>query len=135
MMKKSNQWLIYVVALIFMGVGVSCHSRDPNRSVSSSDPGEKAGVGITQGLGGRITAPSGRPISGALIQPRSLDNHGPPIPEIAILTDDDGWYMWPLLPGMYEISVSAEGYQPVTQQVTVKAGRVVNVNLTLERAR
>ena len=131
-MKKFNQWLIYVVALISMGVGISCHGRDPNRPVSSSDPSEKTRAGIAQGVVGRITASNGHPISGAFIQPMSLNNDGPPIPEIAILTDDDGWYQWPLLPGTYEISVSAEGYQSATKQVTIRTERVANVNLTLQ---
>ena len=132
-MKILNRWQIYAMALVFMTVGISCHGGDPNKSVNSNDPGEQSGRGITQGVSGQITVPGGRPVSGALIQPKSLDERGPPIPEIAILTDENGWYKWPLAPGMYEITASAEGYRPTTKQIIVRVGKVVIADLTLER--
>jgi hypothetical protein len=108
---------------------------DQETSVTSSDQDDQT-FSIKEGVVGRVTAPDGSPVKGALIEPRSLDDPSPPIPEIAIHTDKDGRYMWPLFPGTYELSVRPKGYQrpinPIT--VTVTAGQVVIADWTLEPA-
>ncbi len=110
------------------------YGSDPNQSVSSDDPSAKAPFNITEGLMGRIMDIDGYPVRGALIQPQSLDDPSPPIPDIAILSDNDGWYQWRLFPGAYEISVFAERYQTATRRIIIKAGQVINVDLILKPA-
>jgi hypothetical protein len=146
MARMLNQWRVYVVPLALLVLGVcgcgdqgtsvtSTVQSDQDISVTSTVQSEQT-FGIQQGVVGRVTASDGRPVSGAIIQPRSLDDVSPPIPDIAIITDDDGWYTWSLFPGTYELSIVAEGYQgptdPVT--VTVTAGQVLIADITLEPA-
>ncbi len=148
MTRSSNKWPVCIVVLLFLGPwAVFAHAgecgkdsfdsfaarSDPNRPVSSTDPGERRGSGIGEGVSGRVTGPDNRPVEGAFIQPRSLDDPSPPIPEIAILSGDDGRYSWPLLPGDYEITVTARGYAGAAKTTTVKAGQVTPLDFHLER--
>lgn len=86
-----------------------------------------------QGVEGRITDSRGRPIAGALVVPKSLDEPSPPIPEIAIVSDEEGRYAWRLPPGRYQISVSAEGYRGAAKQAVVRPGEVTRVDFVLEQ--
>lgn len=86
-----------------------------------------------QGVEGRITDTQGRPIAGALVVPKSLDEPSPPIPEIAIVSDEQGRYAWRLPPGRYQISVSAEGYRGAVKEAVVGAGQVTRLDFVLER--
>lgn len=120
------------VAFTFMALPVhGCGNQD--RPVGSGKGGEP-GRGIMEGVRGRVMAPDGRPVVGAFIQPKSLDSPSKPIREIAVLTDDEGRYSWPLVPGQYELSASARGYQPAIQSARVSSGQVVTVDFTLMRA-
>jgi hypothetical protein len=87
-----------------------------------------------QGVEGRITDTQGRPVAGALVVPKSLDEPSPPIPEIAIVSDEQGRYAWRLPPGRYEISVSASGYRGAVKEAVVRAGQVTRLDFVLERA-
>ena len=129
-MTQVVQWRCYFTALMLFGLAVfSCGVE--NWPAQSSEQGG-SGLGLQEGVVGRVTTSDVRPVKGAFIQPRSLDDPSPRIPEIAILTDTDGRYTWPLFPGTYEISVSAEGYQREVKQVVVKTGQVVMVDFTLQ---
>lgn len=86
-----------------------------------------------QGVEGRITDTQGRPIAGALVVPKSLDEPSPPIPEIAIVSDEQGRYAWRLPPGRYQISVSAEGYRGAVKEAVVRAGQATRLDFALER--
>jgi hypothetical protein len=88
-----------------------------------------------EGVAGQITDTAGRAIAGAAVQPKSLDDPSPPIPEIAIVSNGEGRYTWRLQPGNYEISVSVEGYKGATKRVSVKATQQTTLNFVLERAR
>lgn len=87
-----------------------------------------------QGVEGRITDTQGRPVAGALVVPRSLDVPSPPIPEIAIVSDEEGRYAWRLPPGRYEISVSAAGYRGAVKEAVVRAGQVTRLDFVLKRS-
>jgi len=98
----------------------------PGCPQSSSDAPVRDSVGVSDvqqprgGLTGRVVADDGSPIVGAMIVPRSLQVHGPPIPEMATLSDADGSYVWPLPTGAYEVSVSAAGYQSAVQRTNAR---------------
>jgi len=120
-------------ALILLGLSVFSYGNQ-DRPVSSTSGGD-AGTARVEGIVGQITNSHSRPVVGAFVQPKALDDPSPPIPEIAIVSDSDGRYTWRLFPGTYEISVSAEGYRGVTKQATVKPGQQVSMDFTLEPAR
>lgn len=88
--------------------GTRIDEDSPVMSDAQSEP--RPGPGIGEGVIGQIMDSRGRPVAGASVRPRSLDDSSPAIPEIAIVSDSDGRYTWSLFPGIYEISVSAEGY-------------------------
>lgn len=69
-----------------------------------------------------------------LVRAESLDQPSRPIPELGVLTGKDGRYFWPLSPGRYRISVSAEGYQSASGTATFKAGERATLNLTMQRS-
>jgi hypothetical protein len=99
--------------------------------VSAVPPTTPASIG--QGVEGRAIDAAGRPVSGGLVVPRSLDEPSPPIPELAVLTDKDGQYSWRLPAGNFEISISAQGFRTARKPVTVKAGQVSRLDFVLER--
>ncbi len=68
-----------------------------------------------------------------MMTPTSRSIDGPPIPEIAITTDEYGRYEWPLPPGSYQMSVFADGYQKHTLNVDVKANQVTTLDFILDK--
>lgn len=83
-------------------------------------------------LTGRVTTPRGEPVRGATILPASLDDPPRWIPEIAVLTDEQGTYLWRLLPGTYRIRVSARGYRSASRDVTIRENDRSTLDITLE---
>lgn len=88
---------------------------------------------ISEGVTGQVKTRSGLAITGAMMTPASRSIDGPPIPEIAITTDEHGRYEWPLPPGSYQMSVFADGYQKYTLNVDVKAGQVTTLDFILDK--
>ena len=129
-MARVKKWRNYLPVLMLCGLAV-CTNVDEDRLVKSSDQSEP-GPGIREGITGRVTNSSNLPVKGALVQPRSLEDPSPPIPEIAILTDGEGRYKWPLLPGNYEISVSFKGCQRAARRVKIEVGQEVQVDFILQ---
>ncbi len=111
--------------------------RNPDQSVVST-PGDSRGESGQpqaqegqEGIEGRVTAEDGTPIAGVFVQAESLDEPAQRIPEMAITTDEDGHYLWPLPPGRYRISVSIEGRQPAAETATVEPGKQTTLSFTL----
>ncbi len=128
--------LIYLIVIVFLGFGVGgCGSQGVptgDVSVGSDDPnGTGATSDITEGVVGQVTSLGGLPIEGARVPVESLDVA---VPEIAILTNGDGRYVWGLPPGTYDISVFADGYQSQRKQIMVGVGQVMTVDFTLEHS-
>ena len=129
MMMSNNGWMVAFVAFILLASSGCSYSNEDSPVTSTG----QVGIGSVEGIVGRITDTRGQPIVGALVQPRSLDDPSPPIPEIAIVSDDNGRYTWQLSPGSYELSVSADGYRGMTKLTKVKAGQAATLDFTLER--
>lgn len=87
---------------------------------------------ITEGVIGQIKNQHGQAVTGAMIIPTSRLIDAPPIPEIAIVTDEHGRYEWPLQPGAYQISVFVDDHQKYTQNVEIKADQVTTLDFILE---
>ncbi len=120
------------VALMTIGANASCDgTNDPDASVMTGADTTPDTAQISEGVIGRITSDDGRALAGALVTPMSLDDAGPPIPEIAIISQDDGSYEWPLPPGDYELVATLSGYQQDAKRVRVESDRVVTLDFTL----
>jgi hypothetical protein len=119
--------LAYVPLLVWLAAGPGAD----DRPVTGRGRDGTAAT-ITQGVVGRVVAADGHPIANAWIRPASLERPGPPIPEIAIVSEADGRYRWPLPPGQYQVSVSADGYREATRPVTVSPGTTVTLDFVLD---
>jgi hypothetical protein len=94
-----------------------------------------AGVLLEEGVTGQIQDDAGSAVAEAAVLAAPLDADGPAIPEIAIVSDAHGRYEWPLRPGRYKLTVAADGYEPVSNRVVVKAGEVARLDFRLSRRR
>jgi hypothetical protein len=100
---------------------------------TASPPAADAGGGDVEGLTGRVVSAAGAPVENALVTPRSLD--GGAVPEMAVLTDENGRYTWTLRPGRYQVSVSAEGFDTATAKATIVEHALTTLDFTLAPAR
>lgn len=103
-----------------------------DKTLSSDETGETV-PGLRTGASGIVRGPGGQPVVGAMIVARSLDVPARPIPEIAILTNEQGSYAWPLRPGRYELTPMLDGKRGVPEEVSVEAGGVTRRDLTMPR--
>jgi hypothetical protein len=85
---------------------------------------------IAEGVAGRLVAPSGEPVAGAWITARPLGGSAGPVPEIAILSDAEGRFAWPLGPGRYRFAAVVEGREIAAAMATVEPGRVARLELS-----
>lgn len=84
---------------------------------------------IAEGVVGRLVRPPRQPIAGAMIQATSLDSPAKPVPEIAILTNADGHFTWPLRPGSYRLAAVVEGRELAEATVRIEPGRITRLDL------
>lgn len=109
-------------------------SASPRKVVPVAVAGKSAPT-FKQGLSGSVRDDAGKPVGGAMVVPRSLQRPGPAIPELAILTDDSGRYAWPLPPGSYELTVTADGHQVAQRRGSVTEGSLTTLDFVLHRKR
>jgi hypothetical protein len=85
-------------------------------------------------VAGRVEDSAGRPVRRALVTLTAAEPSGPPVPDLAVMTGEDGKYSWPhVVPsGRYRVSVSTDqGSASVT--VVVKPSTTASGDLTLAR--
>ena len=127
-----KHWL--TVVTVMLATFSICHCAQSDMSMRD-DRQPRPRLAIMEGVEGRVTDTMGRPVVDALITPTSLDTPSQAIPDIAIVTDQEGHYAWRLLPGNYMIAVFANGYVRAAQPVTVKAHETAILDFILEPAR
>jgi hypothetical protein len=124
--------LVPLVGGLMLGGTDGLASEGPDTPVSGRDVGGPS-TEIGQGVKGRVISPSGNPVTNTLIKAKSLDIPAKPVPEIAILTDGEGYYSWPLRPGDYEITVAADGHEAVSERVTVRPREITQLDFVLSK--
>lgn len=130
MICKMKQWTSCFIILMLLDIAVfACETNDSPVNRREQD---RSTPPIQEGIVGRVSTSDGDFVKGAFMQPKSLDHPAQPIPEIAILSDDEGKYAWPLLPGNYEISVSVKGCQRAVRHTVIETGQVVEVDFILQ---
>lgn len=107
--------------------GCAAAGTDSPDTPRSSD--ESAEGMITQGITGTVTRTDGSPVAGAFIAASSLDRPAPPIPEIAILTNEAGRFTWPLQPGRYRLTALVDGEEIGTATAAVTPGTLSEVRI------
>jgi len=127
---------IIVVLIVLSVANPGCTQRGiPDAPVSAPSLPNSGPPAIGQGVTGRVINDSGQPVARALVQPRSLDANSPAIPEIAVFSDSNGQYAWRLSPGRYELTVTIDGFEPITMPAVVSSSQVTNLDFTLQRSR
>ena len=120
--------LMIIFNLMFFGVVpiASCTPEKPN-SRDNIYMNHQEFEGVT----GLVTTMDERPIVEAWIQAKSLDEPSNPIPEVAIVTNKEGRYKWPLVAGKYEISVFIDNRQYASKVVTVNPRQTTTLNFRI----
>lgn len=86
------------------------------------------------GVVGTITSADGQPVSGAMVQPAPGPGNDAPEREVFARSAADGTYGIDLSPGDWELTISADGYQPAVVHVTVPETGTVQANVELAPA-
>lgn len=110
---------------------------DPNATVEQPVPGpttkptkptdSTTTVGTAAGV---VVDTAGQPVAGAMVVPRSLDIPAVAVPELAVLTDQQGRYVWHLRPGRYELIARSGDQVSAPVQVEVTDAGTTEANLT-----
>lgn len=86
------------------------------------------GQGETGQIGGTVTDPNGAVVGGATVSAKRVDT----TQQHTAATNDQGAYVIPnLQPGIYDVTVSAQGFQPTTQRAQVTVGGRLTLDLKL----
>ena len=124
-MQKGVSLVVAGLFALFAGT-VGC-GRSPSSRDAAGEPDKLRWGTVT----GRVEA-GGEPVRQVLMEPRSLDDPAPPIPELAVFTNDNGRYEWHLPAGTYRVTTRAEGYRPSSGRVDVSGGEKTQLNFTLQ---
>lgn len=118
-------------AVLVAGVVMADPVSERDLPVESTQPEDAAP--LAEGIAGRVSRPGGLAVEGAVIVATSLDHPARPIPEIAILTDDDGRFEWPLRPGSYRLAALLGGQEIAAATATVHGRRVTSLDMVSGR--
>jgi hypothetical protein len=128
----NNLLLISIAVGLIMAV-THCRLASEDQPITAH-PGVEPQRAPSYGVRGRVTSADGAPIAGRLVQAKSLDKPKRAIPELAVMTGEDGSYWWPLKPGHYRLSVAAEGYLTASQEVVVRSNQIAQLDFSLKKA-
>lgn len=86
--------------------------------------GEQSGTRVI----GVVTDETGRVLQEATI---AVTAGTAPVPEMAMVTNEKGEYIWGLPAGTFTLTVHKDGYQPQSKEVNVTEGEATSLNFTL----
>jgi hypothetical protein len=130
--RRGSQWCGLLVVLGGLALAV-CHAyaetkMDANQPVSALVGGGKSGMELNEGVIGTVRDQAGNPLPEVFVQAVPVDPTAGPVPDIAIVTDAEGRYVWPLPPGRYQLSIAPATAASQTKEVVVEAGKRTSVN-------
>lgn len=118
-----------VNAVLLIGVlALGACGRDTGSSDSGPPPSPTTALATVSGV---VVDADGRPVDGALVQPKSLDNPPQAVPELAVMSGPDGHYEWQLAAGRYEFSAIKDERTSTPSEITALAGGTEQVELRL----
>jgi len=127
-MPFSRDALNALSALLFLTVA-SAMAAGPVDSVNSASG--SVATSLDQGIAGTVTNEAGEPVAEVFVRAASLDSNSP-IPDIAILTDAEGRFSWPLQPGTYRLTFYLDGTVVGEAEATVEAARVSDIDVVTD---
>ncbi|MFI9811437.1 carboxypeptidase-like regulatory domain-containing protein [Saccharothrix variisporea] len=116
---------VLLIGLLAFG---ACGRGETGSSDASTPPSPTTAQATFTGV---VLDGGGRPVDGALVQPKSLDHPPQPVPELAVFSGPDGQFAWHLTPGRYEFSATKEGRTGTPSEATAAAGGTERVELRL----
>jgi hypothetical protein len=138
MLLRNMRRLLGGLLLIFLALALLAAVKDHRLSGEdqpvSALPGTEAREAPGYGVRGRVTSVEGAPIAGGIVQAESLDEPKQAIPDLGVMTGEDGGYWWPFKPGRYRLSITAKGYQTVSQNVVVRPNELARLDFSLKEA-
>lgn len=142
---------LVVLATVTANLMAACQAEEQLRTmpsqgqmdapVVSPDPGSDAGADAggasdiqpnsaqpdaAPGVYGRVVDNQNQPVANAFVQAAPIGD-SPAVPELAVFTDADGRFIWPLKPGRYRVSVSDDEGQAAREVDVAKSQRVTLV--------
>ncbi|HWR97774.1 MAG TPA: carboxypeptidase regulatory-like domain-containing protein [Candidatus Methanoperedens sp.] len=103
---------------------------DGDRPVSSEGDGWAPARGAFAGIRGIVSDSEGLPLAEAGV---AVTAGTAPVPEMLMLTAEDGSYSWPLPAGTFSLTVTLDGYRTQTLEATVPEEETVELDFQLER--
>ncbi len=103
---------------------------NPDMPVSGQE-GQLGEPALSAGVQGQVTDAAGKPLPEVLVTPQSTDNPPQGVPELAVVTDNQGRYQWTLAPGAYTLTFTRDGYALATQAIVVKANQLATADIRL----
>jgi hypothetical protein len=114
--------------LSLLAASACAQTGGPDAPVSDTNAAA-APSAMDEGVTGSVVTASGQPVAGALIQVSAAGAASGPIPDIAVLSDAEGNFVWRLQPGSYRVAALVNGREIAGAEVTVSAGRVTTLRL------
>lgn len=84
-------------------------------------------------LHGIVRATDASPVANVMVVATSTDEPPVAVPELAVVTDNDGKYEWPLKPGKYRLSVTDGTHGNGAVDVTLQAGEQADVDIVVQK--
>lgn len=111
---RAKSGIVLILLALFLLRGMSLHAQ---QTVTSAT------------LSGRIQDPSGAVVRGASLTAVNLSNNQ----KLTVTSDNDGRYRFPYLQvDSYRLVIEAQGFAPLTKELTVTVGQALDLPLTLE---
>lgn len=110
---------IIVLSALLLTLTTACGTA---RNEESPITGGSSSALVATAVYGIVRTPDGQPAVGVVVSATSLDEPARAIPELAVVTDDQGTYEWPLRPGRYRLSAGASNGVLTHIEFTVNDG-------------
>jgi hypothetical protein len=76
-----------------------------------------------------VKSASGEPLRDIVVLAKSLDKPAPAIPDIAIVTNAAGRYLWALPAGQYELTFIQDGRKFASRRVAVRQDKLTQLDI------
>jgi hypothetical protein len=107
----------------------ACSINNDQTEPASPDGSAPANVIIQPTLNGKVVDKNGTPVEQAQV---IVAAGTAAVPEKVVLTTSEGLYEWNLPDGTFTITVTADDYASVSQDVTIQNGQPVTLDFTLQ---
>jgi hypothetical protein len=127
----SLSWLIGVSMMVLILVAGCSGGSGDDQPVSSDQDSSPPMSGSSAQVVGRVTDQDGNPLAEVGI---AVKEGSSAVPEILVLSGEDGKYVWDLPVGTYKMAANKEGFIEQVKEVVVKEDQQAELDFQLEKA-